>query len=43
MNTLFFIGNGFDINLGLPTRYRDFYRYYIGRPAFYDNNAISVF
>ena len=24
----FFIGNGFDINVGLDTRYRDFYKYY---------------
>lgn len=28
MNTVFFIGNGFDINLGMETRYSDFYRYY---------------
>lgn len=26
----FFIGNGFDINVGLDTRYKDFYKYYIG-------------
>lgn len=25
----FFIGNGFDINVGLDTRYSDFYKYYI--------------
>lgn len=25
----FFIGNGFDINVGLATRYLDFYRYYL--------------
>lgn len=24
----FFIGNGFDINVGLPTRYSQFYEYY---------------
>lgn len=24
------IGNGFDINAGLPTRYSDFYKYYLG-------------
>ena len=23
----FFIGNGFDINVGLDTRYSDFYKY----------------
>lgn len=28
MNITFLIGNGFDINLGLKTRYIDFYRYY---------------
>ena len=25
----FFIGNGFDINVGLDTRYSDFYKYYL--------------
>ena len=29
MHILFFIGNGFDCNLGLHTAYRDFYPYYI--------------
>lgn len=29
MNITFLIGNGFDINLGLKTRYKDFYQYYI--------------
>lgn len=28
MNILFLIGNGFDINLGMDTRYSDFYKYY---------------
>ena len=28
MNITFLIGNGFDINLGLKTRYADFYDYY---------------
>ena len=28
MNILYFIGNGFDINVGLKTRYSDFYEYY---------------
>lgn len=27
----FFIGNGFDINVGLDTRYKDFYKYYISK------------
>ncbi|HIR76484.1 MAG TPA: hypothetical protein IAB97_06215 [Candidatus Choladousia intestinipullorum] len=29
MNITFLIGNGFDINLGLKTRYSDFYPYFI--------------
>ena len=29
MKVLFILGNGFDINLGLPTRYQDFYDYYL--------------
>lgn len=28
MNILFLIGNGFDLNLGLNTKYSDFYEYY---------------
>ena len=28
MNITFFIGNGFDLNLGLKTRYQDFYKYF---------------
>lgn len=28
MRILYFIGNGFDINLGMKTRYIDFYKYY---------------
>lgn len=30
MNILFLIGNGFDLNLGMSTRYSDFYNYYKG-------------
>jgi len=29
MNILFFIGNGFDLNLNMATRYSDFYKYYV--------------
>lgn len=29
MNITFMIGNGFDLNLGLHTSYKDFYKYYI--------------
>lgn len=28
VNITFFIGNGFDLNLGLKTRYKDFYKYF---------------
>ncbi len=28
MNILYLIGNGFDINIGLKTSYKDFYKYY---------------
>ncbi|KAA3611240.1 MAG: hypothetical protein D8M58_14815 [Calditrichaeota bacterium] len=28
MNILFIIGNGFDLNLGMKTKYTDFYKYY---------------
>lgn len=28
MNVLFFIGNGFDLNIGMHTSYGDFYKYY---------------
>ena len=31
MNRLVIIGNGFDINLGMKTRYQDFYKYYIAQ------------
>ena len=31
MNITFLIGNGFDVNLGLKTRYTDFYPYYLGK------------
>lgn len=31
MNVLYLIGNGFDLRLGLPTRYADFLEYYKGQ------------
>lgn len=38
----FFIGNGFDINVGLDTRYTDFYKYYIDKcPDDYLANIIG--
>lgn len=33
MNTTYIIGNGFDVNLGLKTRYSDFYDYYQNQPS----------
>ena len=33
MNIVFLIGNGFDLNLDLETRYRNFYDYYIALPS----------
>jgi hypothetical protein len=33
MNILFLIGNGFDLNLGMKTRYVDFYNYYISNTS----------
>jgi len=29
MNVIYLIGNGFDLSLGLPTAYSDFYKYYL--------------
>lgn len=33
MNVVFLLGNGFDLQLGLKTRYEDFYEYYRLRPS----------
>lgn len=33
MNVLFLLGNGFDLQLGLDTRYKDFYGYYKKLPS----------
>ena len=35
----FFIGNGFDINVGLATRYSDFYKYFIEQ---FPDNMIAL-
>lgn len=40
MNITFFIGNGFDINLGLRTKYSDFYPYFIKKSK--DDNMIKA-
>lgn len=39
MNITFFIGNGFDINIGLATQYSKFYPYFIKNAN--DNNMIK--
>ena len=33
MNIVFLIGNGFDLNLGMKTRYSDFYNYFISKQS----------
>lgn len=38
MNIVYLIGNGFDINLGLKTRFTDFYQYYLQQ----DSSSLSV-
>ncbi len=43
MNVTFLIGNGFDLNLGLKTGYKDFYNYYTkANPGDLIANAISA-
>lgn len=42
MNILFLLGNGFDINLGLPTSYAKFYDYYLSdrlKPELLNDNV----
>ena len=41
MNIVFLIGNGFDLNLGLKTRYRHFYDHYLKLPS--KNPTIKAF
>lgn len=43
MNITFLIGNGFDINLDLKTRYTDFYQYYVRQSAENESDAIKIF
>jgi len=43
MNILFLIGNGFDLNLGMKTRYRDFYDYYTNLPKDNDSDVVKSF
>ncbi|MBQ8416722.1 MAG: bacteriophage abortive infection AbiH family protein [Clostridia bacterium] len=41
MNVTFLIGNGFDLNLGLKTRFRDFYDYYLKQES--PNRTVKAF
>lgn len=41
MRTAYLIGNGFDVNLGLPTKYPDFYNYYLCLDQSNDSESIS--
>ena len=43
MNITYIIGNGFDINLGLHTRYEDFYAWYVGQPMEKDYDVVKKF
>lgn len=41
MRTVYMIGNGFDINLGLPTKYHDFYKHYLGLDQSADTSTVA--
>lgn len=41
MNIVYLIGNGFDINIGLKTRYKDFYDYYLALGSSGDNELVK--
>lgn len=41
MKVVFIIGNGFDINLGLPTQYENFYKYYLGLDSSHDSIQVK--
>ena len=41
MNTVYLIGNGFDVNIGLPTRYVDFYNHYLALDRTHDSSIVS--
>ena len=43
MNILYLIGNGFDLNLGLKTSYKDFINYYKALKMEYKKNSILKF
>ena len=42
MNVTYIIGNGFDLNLGLKTSYKDFYACYIEQyPSIHDEDKVK--
>lgn len=41
MNLIYLIGNGFDINIGLKTRYKDFYNYYLSLDSTSDSEQVK--
>lgn len=41
MRTVYLLGNGFDVNLGLQTKYHDFYKYYLELDRVKDSDNIS--
>ena len=43
MNITYIIGNGFDINLGLKTRYVDFYKWYVDRDRESTPDVVKAF
>lgn len=40
MNTVFLIGNGFDLNLGMRTKYEHFYEYYLSNQG--DEDSVHI-
>ena len=43
MNNTYIMGNGFDLNLGLKTRYEDFYRWYVNKPKVGEPDVVGKF
>lgn len=41
MKIVYLIGNGFDINIGLKTKYKDFYDYYLSLDRSADNEQVA--
>lgn len=41
MNVTLILGNGFDLDMGLPTSYSDFYKYYLQVDSLESTNMIK--